>query len=216
MGNVLTGVYADAYKFVNQYASIINNGLPKSSRSELSPVCKEIKRIYNLDVEDYMKYFSTEDKKILFLFSNNESKLYTTVKYEDCIFIVVPTSSLFKTLEDKRIICGIHNVICDILNMFMVFKQGSTVEIFKSVFAAYYFTIVLFGKCFEIDKYAEKVMIEIINTHIGDLIDPKELITAAALGAKADENIVKMFTDHGVLVYMNPETLDIIRSEMMQ
>jgi hypothetical protein len=216
MGNVLTGVYADAYKFVNHYASIINNGVPKSSRSELSPVCKEVKRIYNLDVEDYMKYFTTEDKKALFLFSNNESNIYTTVQYEDCIFIVVPTSSLFKNLEDKRIICGIHSVLCTILNMFMVFKQGSPIEIFKTIFAAYYFTIVLFGKCFEIDKYAEKVMIDSISSDIGDLIDPKELISAATLGIKADENIGKMFTDHGVLVYMNPETLDIIRSEMMQ
>lgn len=211
----LKGVYKNAYSFAQQYAYIINNGVANSFRTPLSSVCEDIIRIYDLDVCDYMKYFQLDGVKLFFLFTKEKKDIYRTIKYCECIFVVVPVTSLFETLDNETILNGVLQALHVILNFVNVMKYGSPTDIYKAIFASYYFMIYVFVNCYDLDDKVKKSIHTVIDAEFGDLCKADDVIKAltSVREEKVDENTADLFMNHKVLSYMDNKSLEILTSE---
>ena len=211
----LKGVYKNAYSFAQQYAYIINNGVASSFRTPLSSVCEDIIRIYDLDVCDYMKYFQLDNVKLFFLFTKDKDECYQTIKYCDCIFVVVPVTALFETLDNEFILDGVLDALHVILNFSNVMKYGSPTDIYKAIFASYYFMIYVFCNCYDLDDKVKASIRKVIDNEFGDVCKADDVIKAltSVREERVDENTIDLFMNHKVLSYMDNKSLDILTSD---
>lgn len=211
----LTGVFKNALAFSQQYIHIINNGVATSFRTPLSGVCEDIIRIYDIDACDYMKHFQLENGvTLIFLFTKSEDDCYRTIKFANCIFVVVPVTELFKTLGNDVIMQGILDALYIILNFANVLKYGSPCDIYKSIFAAFYFMSYTFCSCYELDDVVRQSLEKVMNDSFGDVVKAEHVIKAltSVREERFEENTVDLFANHRVLKYMDSESLDSLIS----
>ena len=211
----LKGVYKNAYIFAQQYVHIINNGVATSFRTPLSSVCEDIIRIYDIEACDYMKYFQLEGVKLIFLFTKSADDAYRTIKYADNIFVVVPVTSLFENLSNMDILDGILSALHVILNFANVMKYGSPTDIFKAIFASYYFMCYIFCSCYELDDKVRPSIVRTIDEEFGDVVKAEDVLKAltSVREDRVDEFIVDLFMNHKVLSYMTSESLELLTAE---
>ncbi len=211
----LKGVYKNAYSFAQQYVYIIDNGVAKSFRTPLSAVCEDIIRIYDIDACDYMKYFQLDGVKLIFLFTKSKKDCYRTIKYCDCVFAVVPVTALFEELDNTEIMDGILDVLHIMLNFVNVMKYGSPTDIYKAIFASYYFMALIFCSCYTLDNKVKEDLKKVIDSEFGDIVKADDVIKAltSVREDKIDEYTVDLFMNHKVLSFMTKESLDILTSK---
>lgn len=211
----LKGIYKRALLFSQQYAYIINNGVKSSFRTPLSALCENIIRIYDLDTCDYMKHFQNENIKFVYLFTQSKEDIYRTIKYEDCIFIVVPTAKLFSELDNEEILKGILNSLHVILDFANIMKYGSPTELYKAIFASYYFMVYVFCSCYDLDDKVKQSISKVINSEFGDICSVETIIKALTCvkEEKVPEYAAELFTNHTVLSYMDKDSLKILTTE---
>lgn len=209
------GIYKNAYTFAQQYVYIINNGVANSFRTPLSAVCEDIIRIYDIDACDYMKYFQLDGVKLIFLFTKAKDDCYRTIKYCDTIFVVVPVTTLFEKLDDITILNGILDVFHVVLNFSNVMKCGSPTDIYKVIFASYYFMIYIFCSAYPMDNKIKESIEKVINNEFGDIVKAADVIKAATSVRedKINETIIDLFVNHRVLSYMTSESLKLLTEE---
>ena len=208
----LKGVYKNACVFSQQYAYIINHGVATSFRTALSPVCEDIIRIYEIDACDYMKHFQLDGIKLIFLFTKSKEDCYRAMRYADIIFVVVPVTSLFETLDNTFILRGILDVLTVVLNLSNTIKYGSPTDKFKAMFAAYYFMAYTFCSCYELDDKVRESINEIADSTFGDVVKVDRVLKAltSVREERFEENTSDLFTNHTVLKYMDSESLDLL------
>ena len=210
----LKGVFKNAYTFAQQYVYIINNGVASSFRTPLSSVCEDMIRIYEVDACDYMKHFQLDGVKLIFLFTKSREDCYRAFRYSNNIFVVVPVTSLFETLDNKFILQGILDVLTVILNFSNVMRYGSETDKFKAMFAAAYFMSYTFCSCYELDDKVREAITEIADDNFGDIVKIDRVLKAltSVREERFEENTSNLFTNHAVLAYMDSESLEAMRS----
>jgi hypothetical protein len=211
----LKGVFKDAFTFAQQYSYIISsNGVANSFRTPISEICEELVRIYDIeDACDYIKHFTLDGgRKMIFMFTKNQGECYQAIRHDDCIFIVLPTHDVFKNIDDISVMEGILNVLHTVLNFADVMKYGSPTEIFRIIFASYYFMALTFCSCYEMDANIKKTIISVINDEFGDIVNAEDVIKAltSVKEDKVAEFAANLFTNHKVLSYMTHEGLKIL------
>ena len=155
--------YADAEQLTERMIYLTRNSMmPNTLSSELSSFAKNLIRIMNLDVEERMEIIDLPTgKKLMILFAKNtEYGRYSAYKTERVIYennkvdiVVLPNEPLLMEISNPEILQCLDMVFAFILETQKASAQYiSPMEIFKHVYARYFFKLKYFAGTFDLDE----------------------------------------------------------------
>lgn len=165
-------VFKEAEDFTNHMSNIVMQNNVRTM--ELSDFAKNVIRIMNLDVEDRMFVYTTNNKRVIILFAKNtpigkKNSAYYTERMnfdnEEVDIIILPNAELLQNITNPEILLNLDYVYTFILKTPKPsVDYVSPLEIAKHLYARYYFKYKFFINSFVMDE-------ETINSLKKDLED---------------------------------------------
>ena len=216
---VMPSVFRDAEAFTDSMIKLTSNNMQSSQLSgqALPEVVLNMIRILNLDVEERMSTVTcSTGKLIIILFAKNTVIGKKSVYFRESLIhegktvniIVLPNDELIDKLENDYIISNLDYIYTFILGTKKASAEYiSPIEIYKHIFARYFFKIKYFIKTFELEDSTIDELIEDLKSGTDGMIDYNDIATEVYDNTSASE----LFDYNACLKYFTTDSyFDII------
>lgn len=214
-----TSSFQDAEAFTDRMIRLTKNGMQSNQLSSqgLPELLVNMIRILNVDVEDRMDAISCPTGKlIVILFAKNtdagKQSVYTR---ENLIhegrpvdIVILPNNELLDELKNANILTSLDYIYAFILNTKKASAEYiSPVEIYKHIFARYFFKVKYFASTFELDDITIEDLKQDIYNGTGGMLTYNDLMMEIEEGASA----IKLFDQNDCIKYFTTDSyFDII------
>ena len=205
--------FQDAEAFTDRMIRLTRNNMQSTQLSSqgLPELMVNLIRILNIDVEDRMDTITCPTGKLIsILFANNTDMGKQSVYLRENLIhegrkvdiIILPNDELIDALNNEDILSNLDYIYAFILNTKKASAEYiSPIEIYKHIFARYFFKVKYFANTFDLDEDTIEDLKKDIYDGTGGVLSYDDLLMEVEEGATA----LKLFDQNDCLKYFTAD-----------